>query len=1668
MMKQGKRQANLLRVTALSAALMGVYGGAGAEPANTLKCVNDTCTPAPPVVGENFNNSAVVTSGYGWVVKGENSTFTLTDGTVTAEGSKNRAVGSTAGSHITLDGVGVVTKTLADGQWGNHGVVANGAGSTLDMIGGSISTVGEYSNGMQAEAGGVITGTNVVIEANGLDVGGGTHTYGVEAGNGGKITLEGGSIEVTGDNAAGVRAYTGTGKTAKGQVELDGTSVTVNGVSSVANKFAVGLLAGSKDGVDPATAGNIIFKNSTVSATGTGSQRARAAFVSGGGVLTLENATLTAENETGRAEGVFVEGANSEVIANDLTIYSTASGAAKGLVAEYGGKITVEGGTIKTTGAMNSHAMDSFEAGSVIKAVGVNVESTGYAAGAFDGGKIDLDGGVYDVVGSTPTAGWDSAAGFVVGGDVAGSELIARNVTLKNSAPLLNAPPSETTNALRVGGDFDPDEEAPPISLNATMTLIESDVIASGPKRRIGLIENSSHLVAIDSNLVSEQDAGIVMTDTSSLTLERSTLTANKEGIQAKSGSSLDVRNSTVMSASSHGVVVDGSRAELVDTTIAIGGAGGGAGSLLAGVHASNEAEVTIVDGSINAQGGGQFTRGILALTNAHVDTDGTTIATSGANSHAVHAWGTVGSSSPQVHITGGAVTTSGRESYGLSAQNSGEISTDGTNIATSGVGGFGAFAYNQGKLDIVGGSITTNGLTSFEHPTLDVDVGNYGVLAKNKSTATISGTTVTTRGVNAEALRAENDGAEGDVSGTGSSIIATGVIAITAGTQAHGVTAYGDTSTAIFSGRISTTGEEAVGAYAQTGGKVTLNNTLIQTSGVGAVGVAGALDDDGVVGGTIAGTGVAIVTTGENAHGAVASQGDSKISLTDSSISTNHSSAVGVQLIGKASAELNNVVITSGGAVFNSIIEGSNAQTYNVGAGSDLLGGNGVLLDVARDTAATDNGKVALNLGTGSKAYGNVLDLAGDKGWTSVTSNGQWVGIVVDKTTVFAKDGESKEVAGGDIDNDVASGNGSTLTVTGDANISGTVSAGSNSQNTFQGNTHVAGNVFAQQYATLSFLQSAVIDGTFDGDVGSQVSFQGNSTMGGLTGNGTGVNFSQGGTHVIDGDADLNGGSSIGGGTTANPITITGNANVNGSTLGGNVNVGGIVSGTNGFLNPGNSAGVQTYGSLGAFTGTYIAEVNAAGQSDLIRIASGNADLTGLDLQVRQENGNGGYQLNHDYTIVETAKADGISAVANNKFANDGELDSSFDGTLVKLDPVKYGDNNVKISLSIDSEDIDRTGYSANQNATLDGVLSVAGQNASADAVAFMQADERKDALNQLSGELHGSTQAALLQNSSLVSRTLTQRIRGNLGAGKLPGAQTAQVGGSVAGSMPTSAAYPLWAQVVGNWSTLDSDGNAAKVKTDTAGLFIGGDTEVGAGWRAGGALGYTDGKVKVDDRDSKSDISSFTAALYAGNSWAKGNGKVNFLAGVAYSHHDVDTRRGVNVGGSQTLKADYRANTTQVFTELGYAMSVGRRSVVEPYVGLAWLGQKAKGFTEEGGSAALQGDSQKDSVTTFTLGLRGKTTIDVGASQAHIFAGLGWRHASGDVDPGRSVSFVQGGGTAFNVAGAPIAKNAAILDLGIEMAVGANTAMGLGYSGQYGNDNTDHSGQIFLRTRF
>lgn len=283
----------------------------------------------------------------------------------------------------------------------------------------------------------------------------------------------------------------------------------------------------------------------------------------------------------------------------------------------------------------------------------------------------------------------------------------------------------------------------------------------------------------------------------------------------------------------------------------------------------------------------------------------------------------------------------------------------------------------------------------------------------------------------------------------------------------------------------------------------------------------------------------------------------------------------------------------------------------------------------------------------------------------------------------------------------------------------------------------------------------------------------------------------------------------------------------------------------------------------------------------------------------------------------------------------------------------------------------------------------------------------------------------------------------------------------------LPRSNAQPLWAQAFGNWRTMDGNGDVAKSRERDVGIFVGGDHGVGNGWRLGGAFGYTDSRITVDDRSAKSDVNSYSAILYGGKSFEAGSGKINFTAGVAYTWHDIDSKRNINAAGQyQELKADYSASTGQVFTDVGYAIPLNDRVTLEPFFGADFSDLRTRGFSESGGDAALSGKSSTNNVGTTTLGLRAQTTFDVKDNAGRLRGMLGWRHAYGDLNPEATMSF--DGSQPFTVAGNPLARDAAVMEVGVDLAMSKNATLGLAYSGQFGDGNRQNTGTVNVSWRF
>ena len=90
--------------------------------------------------------------------------------------------------------------------------------------------------------------------------------------------------------------------------------------------------------------------------------------------------------------------------------------------------------------------------------------------------------------------------------------------------------------------------------------------------------------------------------------------------------------------------------------------------------------------------------------------------------------------------------------------------------------------------------------------------------------------------------------------------------------------------------------------------------------------------------------------------------------------------------------------------------------------------------------------------------------------------------------------------------------------------------------------------------------------------------------------------------------------------------------------------------------------------------------------------------------------------------------------------------------------------------------------------------------------------------------------------------------------------------------------------------------------------------------------------------------------------------------------------------------------------------------------------LERSARGFNESGGSAALSGQAQKQRLTTSLAGVRGQWQPE--GTAIALRGMLGWRHAYGGLKHSATLAFDQG--PAFSVAGTPIARDAARVELG------------------------------------
>ena len=438
------------------------------------------------------------------------------------------------------------------------------------------------------------------------------------------------------------------------------------------------------------------------------------------------------------------------------------------------------------------------------------------------------------------------------------------------------------------------------------------------------------------------------------------------------------------------------------------------------------------------------------------------------------------------------------------------------------------------------------------------------------------------------------------------------------------------------------------------------------------------------------------------------------------------------------------------------------------------------------------------------------------------------------------------------------------------------------------------------------------------------------------------------------------------------------------GGVLGGNGTIGAgagsrVTVGAGGVLSPGNSIGALTIdGDLVMQRGArLVVETDPAGAgADLVRV-SGNATLNGG--AVAHVGAQGDYALNASYTIME------VRGTLSGRF----DAVSSDFAFLTPSLAYDYGAGRVSLSLARNDTRMAWTGATRNQRAAAAAIDSIGmgSGNRLYDAVVRLPDDPAllHAGFDQLSGELHASAKTLLLQDSRYLRDAMSDRLREAAdGARSTPLLAAA---GKDAGALATGAqegAYgpASWIQGLGAWSRNDGDGNAAALKRSSGGFLMGLDAPLAQTWRVGVMAGYSRSDFDVNDRAASGRSDNYHLGAYGGGQW----GGLGLRGGVAYSWHDIATRRSVAMPGfSDRLKAGYDGRSAQAYADLSYRIDLSAVAL-EPFVNLAYVNLRTGGYRESGGAAALHATGQTSETIFSTLGARATSRFELGGAQAAL----------------------------------------------------------------------------------
>jgi autotransporter-associated beta strand protein len=566
-----------------------------------------------------------------------------------------------------------------------------------------------------------------------------------------------------------------------------------------------------------------------------------------------------------------------------------------------------------------------------------------------------------------------------------------------------------------------------------------------------------------------------------------------------------------------------------------------------------------------------------------------------------------------------------------------------------------------------------------------------------------------------------------------------------------------------------------------------------------------------------------------------------------------------------------------------------------------------------------------------------------------------------------------------------------------------------------------------------------------------------------------------QGGTFVFGGNLVLNGslasgvtvagpGSLVVNGTVASNVVNAGTTTVNGR-IGGNVANSGLLGGTGviagnvtngGTIGPGNSIGTLTIAGnlVNSGSGSYQAEVNATGQSDLINVG-GTATLQGGTVNVLAQPGSV-FAYSTTYKLLNAAG--GVSGAYSSVASNYPFLQPS----------LSYDANDVYLNLQIGG--FAQVAQTATQ-ATVGRVLDAAAPNATGDfatilgTLATAAAAQGQSVMTALSGNNYAGFSSSMVQGAQLfMNNFANQAGGGGSPVGNRVGLAEAC---EVACDETSPALWGAWGGGLGGLGTIGANAGTGTVTYNVGGFAAGLDRFVMASLRVGVTAGYTTGTQWVAGFDGRGTSDTFLAGLYA--NYSEGKVYVDGLAGYAYSYNQM--WRNIAVPGLQQRTAQGQTGANQFFGQLegGYRVDLGGTAAafVTPFVRLQGYTGTQNAFSETGAqSLNLTVAQQTTNALRSVLGAQLGGAMDLGwREKLALQFRLGWSHEYADT--ARPVSAILAGAPSlpFTTYGIAAQRDGVVVGLSANTAVADAAGLYLRYEGNISGQDSTHALTAGLR---